>query len=182
LKRSLFVVAFVGTALLSLPFEARAQVANPVHFGVAGGVALPTSDLSNATNTGFNVTGTVGIDPQMIPLGIRVDVAYNRFGVKNNSAGITGDFHFTSVTGNLVYSIPSTGVSPYLIGGAGLYNAAANLPGFGSGSSNKFGWNVGGGVKMPLSGFDTFLEARYNQVQGNGGSLKFIPITFGVMF
>ena len=121
MKRSLFVVAFAGTALLSLPFEARAQVANPVHFGVAAGAAVPTSDLSNATNTGFNVTGTVGIDPQMIPLGIRVDVAYNRFGVKNNSAGITGDFHFTSVTGNLVYSIPSTGVSPYLIGGAGLF-------------------------------------------------------------
>jgi len=182
LKRSLFVVALAGTALLSLPFEARAQAANPVHFGVAAGAALPTSDLSNATNTGFNVTGTVGINPQLIPLGIRVDVAYNRFGVKNNSAGITGDFHFTSVTGNLVYSIPSETVAPYLIGGAGLYNAAANLPGFGSNSSNKFGWNIGGGIKMPLSGFDTFLEARYNQVQGNGGSLKFIPITFGVMF
>ena len=39
-------------------------------------------------------------------------------------------------------------------------------------------------VSMPLSGFDTFLEARYNQVQfGNGDpSAKFIPITFGVMF
>jgi opacity protein-like surface antigen len=86
------------------------------------------------------------------------------------------------VTGNLEYSIPSDAVTPYLIGGAGLYNAAVNLPGFGSGSSNKFGWNIGGGIKLPLSGFDTFLEARYNQVQGNGGSLKFIPITFGVMF
>jgi hypothetical protein len=35
---------------------------------------------------------------------------------------------------------------------------------------------------MPLSGFDTFLEARYNQVQFDNGSAKFIPITFGVMF
>ena len=25
---------------------------------------------------------------------------------------------------------------------------------------------------MPLSGFDTFLEARYNQVQGDSGSAE----------
>jgi len=83
------------------------------------------------------------------------------------------------VTGNLVYSIPSETVAPYLIGGAGLYNIGGSG---GGGSSNKFGWAIGGGITMPLSGFDTFLEARYNQVQGNGGSSKFIPITFGVMF
>jgi len=168
-------------ALVSLPFAARAQATNPVKFGVAAGAALPMSDLSDVTNTGWNVTGTVGFNPAMIPLGIRVDVAYNSFGIKS-STGISGNFHFTSVTGNLVYSVPSTGVSPYLIGGAGLYNAAADIPGFFAGSANKFGWNIGGGIKMPLSGFDTFLEARYNQIQGNGGSVKFIPITFGVMF
>jgi hypothetical protein len=37
---------------------------------------------------------------------------------------------------------------------------------------------------MALSGFDTFIEARYNQVQMSNGdpTVKFIPITFGVMF
>jgi hypothetical protein len=183
LKRSLFVAALMGMALVSLPFAARAQVstvAKPVQFGIAAGAALPMSDLSTFYQMGFNGTVTVGFHPQMIPLGIRVDGAYNQFSAKSGTVG--GNVHFTSVTGNLVYSIPSETVAPYLIGGAGVYNAAINIPGFGSGSSNKFGWNLGGGIKMPLSGFDTFLEARYNQVQGNGGSLKFIPITFGVMF
>jgi hypothetical protein len=169
-------------ALVSLPFEARAQVSSavkPVQFGISAGAALPTSDLSDGANTGWNVGGTIAFNPAMIPLGIRVDGAYNRFGLKG---GVGGDIHFTSVTGNLVYQIPTTGVSPYLIGGAGWYNAAANVTGFGSGSDNHWGWNLGGGVKMPLSGFDTFIEARYNQVQGDGGSLKFIPVTFGIMF
>ena len=178
MKRSFFVVALAGTALLSLPFEARAQIANPVRFGVAAGAALPVSDLSNAFNTGFNGTVTLGLEPTMIPLGVRIDGAYNQFGIKGGG----GNAHFTSVSGNLVYSIPSTGVSPYLIGGIGWYNTAITVTGFGSGSDNHWGWNLGGGIKMPLSGFDTFLEARYNQIQGNGGSLKFIPITFGVMF
>ena len=180
MKRSLFAVALAAMALV--PFAADGQISStlkPVQFGIAGGAALPTSDLSNGANTGFNVTGTIGVNPQMIPLGIRLDGAYNRFSLKS---GVSGDIHFTSVTGNLVYKFPSPSVSPYAIGGAGWYNAAANVTGFGSGSDNHFGWNIGGGISMPLSGFDTFLEARYNQVQGNGGSLKFIPITFGVMF
>jgi opacity protein-like surface antigen len=166
LKRAFLAVALAGTALVSLPFAARAQVstaAKPVQFGVSAGASLPLSDLSNVTNTGFNVTGSLGFHPEMIPLGVRIDVAYNRFAIKSNAFGITGDSHFTSVTGNLEYSIPSETVSPYLIGGAGLYNVGTNANGS-SGSGNKFGWNVGGGIKMPLSGFDTFLEARYNQV------------------
>jgi hypothetical protein len=168
-------------ALVSLPFAARAQVssaAKPVQFGVALGAALPVSDLSDSFNAGFNGTATVGFNPAMVPLGIRIDGAYNQFGAKGGGANV----HFTSVTGNFVYKVPGAAVSPYLIGGAGWYNAAINITGLGSGSDNHFGWNIGGGISMPLSGFDTFIEARYNQVQGNGGSLKFIPVTFGIMF
>jgi Outer membrane protein beta-barrel domain len=177
LKRTIFAAALAGVALIS--FEARAQITpKSVQFGVAAGVAIPTSDLSNTTNTGFNVTGILGFQPTMIPLGVRVDAAYNQFGAKGGGANA----HFTSVSGNLVYKIPSTGVTPYLIGGAGWYNTAVSATGFGTSSENDFGWNVGGGITMPLSGFETFLEARYNQVQVTGGSLKFIPVTFGVMF
>jgi hypothetical protein len=183
LKRSLFVAAIAAAALGSLPFAARAQVMSavkPVQFGIAAGAALPTSDLSDGANTGWNATGTVAFNPKLIPLGIRVDGAYNRFGFKN---GVDGNFALTSVTGNLVYKIPSATVAPYLIGGAGWYHESASLTGLGSGTENNFGWNVGGGISMPLSGFDTFIEARYNVVQqSDSPSLKFIPITFGVMF
>ena len=170
--------------LVSLPFEARAQVstvAKPVQLGIAGGVSIPTSDLSDLVSTGFNGTVTVGLNPAMIPLGIRIDAAYNQFAVKDAFGG--GNVHFTSVTGNLVYKIPGATVSPYAIGGAGLYNVALGNNGFvpGGGSENKFGWNLGGGILMPLSGFDTFIEARYNQVQTDT-PVKFIPITFGILF
>lgn len=180
MKRLLFAVALAGIALVSLPFDASAQASNPIRFGIAAGAAVPVSDLGDAYDLGFNGTVTIGLQPSMIPLGIRIDGAYNQFAAKDNTLG--GNVHFTSVTGNLVYNVPTSGPAPYLIGGAGVYNFEINIPGFGSGSANKFGWNIGGGIKLPLSGFDTFLEARYNQVQGEDGSLKFIPITFGVMF
>ena len=37
---------------------------------------------------------------------------------------------------------------------------------------------------MPLSGFETFVEARYHRVIiSNGtGTVAYIPITFGIMF
>ena len=170
-------------ALVSLPFEARAQLsaANPVHLGIAAGVAIPTSTMADAVNTGFNGTIAIGLNPSMIPLGVRIDGAYNQFGAKSGLGG--GDFKFTSVTGNLVYKIPGATVSPYAIGGAGWYHSSLdNNAFFGTGSDNHFGWNLGGGISMALSGFNTFIEARYNQVDGDPGTAKFIPITFGVMF
>ena len=179
MKRSLFLAALAGAALASLPFAAHAQIlkrGTAVHFGVAAGAALPVSDLSDIVNTGFNGTGILAFTPAMIPLGVRIDGAYNQFGRKSAFGG--GNVHITGVTGNFVYKMPGATVSPYAIGGAGWYNSG----GSGGGSSNDFGWNVGGGISMPLSGFDTFIEARYNQVQTSGASTKFVPITFGVMF
>ncbi len=184
MKRSLFVAALAGITLVSFGFDARAQVSTivkPVQLGVALGAAIPTSDLADVVSMGFNGTVTVALNPAMIPLGIRIDGAYNQFAVKDALGG--GNAHFTSVTGNLVYKIPGATVSPYAIGGAGWYNVALGNNIFvGSDSENKFGWNIGGGIALPLSGFSTFIEARYNQVQTNDVSLKFIPITFGVMF
>jgi hypothetical protein len=154
------------------------SVVKPVQFGIAAGAAIPMSDLSDIANTGFNGTVTVGFTPAMIPLGVRIDGAYNHFGIKDALGG--GNVHITSVTGNLVYKIPAATISPYAIGGAGWYNVGFSD---GGGSENKFGWNLGGGILLPLSGFQTFIEARYNQVQfSNAPSLKFIPITFGIMF
>jgi hypothetical protein len=177
LKRFNFAAALVGISLVAVPMRAHAQlstVVKPVQFGVAAGAAIPLSDFSNNFSTGYNGTITVGFNPALIPLGIRVDGAYNHFDFKGGGASI----HITSATGNLVYKFPSMTVSPYGIGGIGLYN----FGGSGGGSENEFGWNLGGGISLPLSGFDAFVEARYNQAQKNGVSTKFVPITFGIMF
>lgn len=179
MKRSLFAAALVGIALV--PFTAHAQrhsssasSVKPLSIGIAGGASLPTSDLSNVAQTGWNVTGTVAYHTTMIPLGLRVDAAYNRYGVK---APLTGNYAVTSVSGNAVYKFQAATVSPYAIGGAGWCHSDAS-----GATSNDLCWNVGGGISMPLSGFDTFVEARYNQIQTSGTATKFVPITFGVMF
>ena len=75
-------MAFV---VLAAPLAVSGQmptVLKPIRIGVAAGAAMPISDLGNSFNTGFNVTGTVGIDPAGLPVGFRADVAYNQFGSK----------------------------------------------------------------------------------------------------
>ena len=182
MKRSLFVAALAGMALVSMSFETGAQMttsaAKPVQVGVFGGVAIPSGDVSSDFNTGFSAGATVGFNPALIPLGVRIDGAYSQFGLKGGGANL----HMTTVTGNLVYQMPSVTFTPYAIGGVGLYNVGGTINGLGSDSENHFGWNAGGGIKMALSGFDTFVEARYNRVTGVDGTLAWIPITFGVLF
>jgi opacity protein-like surface antigen len=180
LKRFILAAALAGVALVS--FEARAQVVTPksVQFGVAAGVAIPSGDLAQDVNTGFTGTAILGFQPTLIPLGVRVEGSYSRMDAKGGG----GNAHFTSVTGNLLYKFPSETISPYIIGGAGWYQAAVSAQGFGTFSENHFGWNAGAGISMPLSGFETFVEARYHRVViSNGtGTVAFIPIVFGVMF
>lgn len=170
------VIAFVAAA-----GTASAQVATilkPVQVGVAVGGAFPLSDFGKSFNAGFNVTGMLGINVPLLPVGFRIDAAYNQFGAKGTSnvnAKIAG------VSGNVLFGIPGAViVSPYLIGGVGYYRVSSSATG--SVASNNFGFNVGAGIKIPLVVFSTFIEARYTRISDTGGSTSFAPVTVGVMF
>ena len=60
-------------------------------------------------------------------------------------------------------------------------SAHATYPGATNGRI-AFGINVGGGFEFALSGFDTFVEARFHSVFTDNSSTKFIPISFGIKF
>ena len=168
-------------ALLAAAGTASAQVATilkPVQVGVAVGGAFPQSDFGNSFNTGFNITGMLGINVPLLPVGFRIDAAYNQFGAKGIS---TVNAKIAGVSGNVLFGIPGAViVSPYLIGGVGYYRVSSSATG--SVASNDFGFNVGAGVKVPLLVFSTFIEARYTRVSETGGSTSFVPVTVGVMF
>jgi hypothetical protein len=179
LKRSLFLAIVATIALVSAPAQAQLGMLKPFQLGIAGGAAQPMSDLKDGANTGFNGTVAMAINLPFIPVGLRVDGAYNQFGEK---AGAGAKLHIMSATANVVFKLPSVGVSPYLIGGAGLYMPTVTAPGLASSTENHLGWNAGAGISLPVAFAKTFLEARYNNVSVNGGSLKFVPVTFGIMF
>jgi hypothetical protein len=161
-----------GAASAQMP-----SVLKPVQLGVALGAAIPLSDLGNRFNTGFNVTGTIGVNPAGLPVGFRIDAAYNQFGSKGTT---NVNAKIADVSGNVVLNMDGVGITPYAIGGIGYYRVSSTVTG--SAASNNFGFNAGAGVRLPLTAFATFIEARYNRISESGGSASFVPVTVGVMF
>ena len=180
-------LAIAAIALVAAPRVSHAQIpglVKPFQLGIAGGAAQPMSDLKTSNDMGYNGTVALAFNLPLIPIGLRVDGAYNQFGQKANGPKL----RMMSATGNVVWRLPSIAISPYLIGGAGIYRQTSDVAAVGpipasSLTDNHFGWNAGAGVSLPLTGFKTFVEARYNRVSAaNGKYAEFVPITFGIMF
>jgi opacity protein-like surface antigen len=130
--------------------------------------------------------------------------ALARFGEPNGSSSIW------SLTFNPVYHFaPRSKLNPYVTSGFGLYHRNLTLTrpavvntvvcdfffGFcfpaaigvnqvvASSSTYKGGYNVGGGVEVPLGNrrFKVFAEARYQRMfTTHGSDLTFVPVTFGL--
>lgn len=167
----------------------------PYTLGIAIGAALPTGDLADGVNTGYNATGHIGLQPASLPIGFRLEASYNDFGVKKSLLAGTGANDASTrafgMLANLVVPIPMGGarVTPYVIGGVGMYNTKVAVTADGASISedeNDFGFNAGGGLQIPFSSFKGFIEARYHRISlGNkmdGGSASFVPITLGISF
>jgi hypothetical protein len=177
MNRIVFSTLSAAVAIAAATPNVGAQSSyNPWQIGGAAGIAFPTGDLDNVANVGFNVTLAGGYQPRNNPLGVRAEAAFNQFG----NQGPGRDFEIPAFTGNLIYAFQGVSYSPYVIGGVGLYRP--NI-GPGGDAESDFGFNVGGGIKLPFSrSFETFVEARYHHVSVNNGSLGFIPITIGIMW
>ena len=170
-------------AILSVAVPAVATAQASTSFGVAAGASVPVGNFSDAVNTGYHAMAMLNISAPLSPVGFRVDGMFNEFNLKG---GGSDKDRVYAITGNVVLNTGSAVVaSPYLIGGGGWYHNSLtfNDPLFGSGSStdNQFGFNLGAGLRIPLTGFSAFIEARYHKKRGNS-SVQFIPTTFGINF
>lgn len=176
--------ALVALAAFALaPSISTAQSTKPVSLGISAGAAIPVSDLGNDYSTGYNGTVSLGFNSYGSPIGFRIDGMYNKLAAQDlvNLPDIT----IMSANANVVYALPGVGIRPYLIGGAGVYGLKSDVNSNFNGSSNtitKLGLNGGVGASFPLSGFNTFVEARFHYVFTDVVATQFIPVTFGISF
>lgn len=176
-------VAIWGLACCPL-LAAEAQ--RPISIGLGGGVSIPEGDLRDGVNTGWHVLGTIAVGSLMQPLGLRLDVAYNRFAFTDEAAAALGDDGNQTVgsaTLNVSYRLPMTDspLSPYLISGVGAYRTECSLAS-GCDASTRYGWNAGLGTKLYILGVRSFLEARYHRTDRGDGDVHYFPVTLGLMF
>lgn len=172
-------------ALLSAGASARAQSFS--HIGVAAGASIPRSGFADRATTGYDVALSLDVHAPLTPLSLRVEGMYDEFDYSSNPASIGSVFRQFSQSARII-GVSANGIlagtgtfSPYGIGGVGYYHRTeADPTTAGTRDDNAFGGNLGGGVRFELSGFAAYVEARYHWV-GNT-DVRFVPITFGVVF
>ena len=183
---SLALAAVAAVAVFGSTSSAQSSKALSV--GVSGGAAIPLGDFGDFYTTGYNGTVSLMFKSVGSPIGIRIDGMYNKMSLKDDAIitipgqGSVESASIASANANLVYSLPGVGISPYLIGGGGIYQLKLHGDNFDTDSDNKGGVNGGIGVSFPLSGFNTFLEARFHHVFTDGSATQFVPVTFGISF
>ena len=196
-----FIGRFViGASALLIAATAHAQgtaasatSGRPFKLGGALGATVPLGDFGDGADLGFHLGGLIEYKPQSFPVNLRGEITYHRNGLKDDyfsGSGfdnIDGNFSMLNFVGNAVFPFgdAASTARPYAIGGLGLYRLKASAEFNGvdiSDTQTKFGINVGGGFTFNLSGFETFVEARFHSVFTEEKNTNFIPLSFGFKF
>jgi Outer membrane protein beta-barrel domain len=172
LRKSLYGVLTASLLVVGAQ-SAKAQLLPSLHFNVNAGASMPMSDAGDVWNAGFRVGGGVEFRAPVLPVGLRIDGAYDRMGLKLDGSS---KLSILSGTANAVFTLPLMPI--YAVGGIGMYRSDA-----GAGStSTDFGFNAGLGLRLPLPMLSPFVEARFNQINGDGGNFRYVPIVAGIRF
>jgi opacity protein-like surface antigen len=153
----------------------------PVSIGITGGLSIPTGDFGDFYSSGFNAGGLLEFSRPASPLAFRLEGEYQRFGIKDEvTVGDPGDLRVISGVANVVYKFGGVMARPYVLGGVGLFNVGITE---GDGDpENEFGFNVGAGLELPLSGITAFADIRYQSIQTEGDAFNLVPIRVGIRF
>ena len=165
--------------------------------GVGGGAVFPMSDLKNAYNTGWNVTVPIAWQSMTWPVGVRLDLSYEKLGAKSFSTvgGGTTQLDKPALWNgmlDLTYKVPfgfmPSGSGLYVLGGGGVHrisNYGGTTDGTtftaSSASTTKFGWNAGGGLTYGFGMANLFVEGRYVSIMTDGRNTNTVPVVVGVM-
>jgi hypothetical protein len=169
------VVVATALALTSRVGYAQQAAPSAVHFGASAGLNIPLSDLSNAVQTGYILTGFVQGTPDGSLVALRGEIGYSGFSGKHSLV----NQNVTTLMVDALYPLATTGDAPYAIGGVGLNHVSSY---FGYNSENDLGLNFGGGYQWQLGDMHYFVELRYYVIAHSGASRQMLPLTFGVTF
>jgi opacity protein-like surface antigen len=180
-SRLLFILLFSGAVS-----TAHAQLPG-VSIGIGGGPSLATGDFADVVDTGWQVMGLAELSIPFTPIGVRGSVDYQRH---SGSGGLNHNAFGAHVNGKVGLPIIPFILSPYLTAGLGVYNTRfsqeVTLPGvdaeYFSETRTDVGLNAGAGIEANLMLAKLFIEARWQNLFGDGPSSNTLPITFGIMF
>jgi hypothetical protein len=166
--------AVLAAAMVLVASSAQAQTS----LIFAAGATMPIGSTGDAVEMGYHGTVGLGIKPPLAPIGARIEGMFNDNAFKGAS---DASLRILAVTANATFAAMPTA---YFIGGLGMYNGkcAGTCGLLGSESNTDFGFNIGGGLNIPLTGLGVFVEARLHIINTETESTKLLPITVGIKF
>ena len=172
-----FGLTVAALALSALAFAPGANA--QARFGIAAGLAMPTGDFGDAATAGFGVEGSAEFQAGTMPFGLRADLFYNRFSA-DEDAGLDGNFSAFGGALNALFQMAGISATPYLVVGPTITNLSVDVNNVDD-SETKIGAQAGVGVKFPLSGFTSKLEARYHTIFTEDDNTNLFLVLFGIM-
>ena len=182
--RPFFSSAILLAAAMAWAPSVRAQSSTAL--GIAAGATVPLSSYADDKNPGYHLGLALDIKTPWSPFSTRIDGDFSELKYKGSST----KEQIWMANANLVARVPAAmRVTPYVIGGLGVYNRHRTLV-FGNTSSTHLGFNAGAGLRFGGARGYTFLEIRYHTA-GSGSEpqnsvgrrdIRMVPITFGVSF
>jgi hypothetical protein len=192
-SRSHALAAAAASALaLAVPAHAaRAQL------GIAAGVTVPQGDYGDAAKGGFVLNPFLEVGAG--PVAVRASVLWTRSDIDDGflddipsppaNANVSGNVNLIGGSLDAKLSLPVPLVTPYIIGGVGVYRQSVEQELSGvvgeigdiDESNTEMGYNVGVGVQLPTPVVRLFAEARWYSVRTTPKQ-NFVPITVGVRF
>jgi len=169
--------------LLLAAGAAGAQIPSITLFG---GAVMPTGDAGNALNAGFTAGAALDMHVPVMPLGVRVEGSYSRFGLQGLASGVSANSSDLGVNLNAVMTLVHLPLmKPYITAGPSYSNlklSASDGTTSGSQSEGHFGYNAGGGLDFGLGPIGMRLDVRYKHISVDGGSWTSVPMTVGFRF
>jgi hypothetical protein len=167
----------VPAAAQSGPAASPSGVSSPATtyyplYGVSGGIVVPAGRLGEDHTAGYGLDGFVEFAVPNQPYALRGEGMFQRFSLKSGRTG--KDVSLFSIGPTVMYQLQQAPTQTYLTGGIAIYNA--------SGEGTHPGFNFGGGLGFPLTGFWATAEARMHVMLADGRPVLTLPLSVGVKF
>ena len=184
MSRRFIAVLVLGLSVPALAGTVEAQA----RLGIAAGVALPSGDFADGTNTGVNIEGNVEVRPGDMPFAIRGDLFLSRFGIDDDT-GEDGSIRAFGAALSGLFQLVGAGITPYLLTGPTVTNLDLDLEGTDDEAElgTNFGVQAGVGAKMLISNYLTRFEVRFTHIfskDRDAGipSARWITVNAGMLF
>jgi hypothetical protein len=142
-------------------------------YGVTAGIAIPLGRIADDHAAGYTVGGLVEYAVNGQPYSLRGEALFQRFPQKEGRTN-GYDANVVSLGTTIVYRLQRSTTQTFVTGGIAIYNASRE--------GTRPGFNVGGGVEIPLTGFTALAEARMHVMLADGKPVLALPLSVGVRF